>query len=75
MRISKWGNSLAVRIPKTLVDEMSLTEGDEVELAQDGPRRLLVTKAERGEALAHLEKYRGRMPADYKFDRDEANAR
>jgi antitoxin MazE len=30
MQVSKWGNSLAVRLPKKLVDEMGLKPGDEL---------------------------------------------
>ncbi len=29
----KWGNSLAVRIPKTIADEANLNEGDQLEIA------------------------------------------
>ena len=32
MRVSKWGNSLAVRLPGPLVDALNLKEGDEVQL-------------------------------------------
>lgn len=32
-KIKKWGNSLAVRIPKSLADEMSLDEGSSVVLS------------------------------------------
>ena len=37
-QLSKWGNSLAVRIPKTIVEEARLTEGDQLSLkiTQDG---------------------------------------
>lgn len=35
--VSKWGNSLAVRIPQNLAKEINLTEGSEVELIlEDG---------------------------------------
>ena len=30
MRVSKWGNSLAVRLPKKLVEELRLAPGDEL---------------------------------------------
>jgi antitoxin MazE len=30
MQVSKWGNSLAVRLPKKLVDEMGLKPGDDL---------------------------------------------
>ena len=38
MRIAKWGNSLAVRIPASVVDAMELQEGDDVDIhvAADG---------------------------------------
>ena len=32
MQVSKWGNSLAVRLPKALVDELGLKEGDELDV-------------------------------------------
>ncbi len=31
-RIAKWGNSLALRLPKPLADGLGLTDGSEVEL-------------------------------------------
>jgi antitoxin MazE len=36
--IQRWGNSLAVRIPKTLAQETALGEGDEVDLRADDDR-------------------------------------
>jgi antitoxin MazE len=32
-------------------------------------------KAERAELIERLRAFRGRLPADFKFDRDDANAR
>lgn len=32
-RITRWGNSLAVRIPKALAEQTSIREGSEVELS------------------------------------------
>ena len=35
--ISRWGNSLAVRLPKGVIDTLGLHEGDEVRVtAEDG---------------------------------------
>ena len=31
-KVSRWGNSLGVRIPKQLADEVSLKEGDDIEI-------------------------------------------
>ena len=36
--IQRWGNSLAVRIPKTLALETAMDEGDEVDLRADEER-------------------------------------
>ena len=33
MRVTRWGNSLAVRIPKALAEQTRIEEGSEVELA------------------------------------------
>lgn len=36
-RISKWGNSLAIRLPRALAEEAGLSDGSDVEIAlQDG---------------------------------------
>jgi antitoxin MazE len=73
MQVSKWGNSLAVRLPKALVDKLGLKEGDQVDVAVT--RQDEVERAKRIAALKRIRKYRGWMPADFKFDREEANAR
>jgi antitoxin MazE len=76
MRVANWGNSLAVRLPAALVDELGLKAGDEVEIRASTPRELeLARKATREEAIEILKKFKGRLPADFKFDREEANAR
>ncbi len=76
MRIAKWGNSLAVRLPKQLVDTLSLEAGDELEIVDATPERLAVVKDERRkQALERLASLRITLPPDYQFDRGEANER
>jgi antitoxin MazE len=76
MQVSKWGNSLAVRLPAAVVVTLDLKEGDEIEIEVTGARRFAVKKTPGArELLARIRKYRGRLPADFKFDRLEANAR
>lgn len=76
MRVAKWGNSLAVRLPSVVVETLRLNEGDDVEIVVAGTRSFEVVKSPGArEVLARLRKYRGRLPADFKFDRLEANAR
>jgi antitoxin MazE len=75
MQLAKWGNSLAVRIPAEIVKELGLKEGDELTAETiDGSIRLArkLSIAERLEALSRLP---DRFPADFKFNRDEANER
>jgi antitoxin MazE len=76
MQIAKWGNSLAVRIPAAVVEALKLKEGDDIHIDVVGERSLEVSKAPDAKVLlARLRKYRGKMPADFKFDRLEANQR
>jgi antitoxin MazE len=76
MRVSKWGNSLAVRLPVAVVDAMGLKEGDDIEIQVAGARAFeIVKKPGAREVLARLRKFRGRLPADFRFDRLEANER
>jgi antitoxin MazE len=76
MRVAKWGNSLAVRLPASVVEVLALKEGDEVEIYVADPRELAVSRRPgREDLLKRLRASRGRLPADFKFDREEANAR
>jgi antitoxin MazE len=76
MQVAKWGNSLAVRLPAAVVEALKIKEGDEIEIHVAGARQFGVArKPSRGELLKRLREFRGRLPDDFKFDRDEANAR
>ena len=76
MRVAKWGNSLAIRLPAAVVEALELKIGDDVEIHVAGRRSIEAGKVPgRREILERLRKYRGRMPADFKFDRLEANER
>jgi antitoxin MazE len=76
MQVSKWGNSLAIRLPAAVVDTLDLKEGDHIEIVVAGTRRFGVRRAPGNrDILARLRKYRGRLPADFTFDRLEANER
>ena len=77
MQVSKWGNSLAVRLPKALVDELGLKEGDEINVvaAKDGVIEVETREEQRRRALERLASLNWTLPPDYKFDREEANER
>jgi antitoxin MazE len=76
MHVSKWGNSLAVRLPASVVEALDLKEGDDIEIDVAGARHFRISKAAGNELiLERLRAYRGKLPADFRFDRLEANAR
>jgi antitoxin MazE len=76
MQVARWGNSLAVRLPASVVDVLQLKEGDEIGIHIAGEREFgVLRKPGREELLKRLRAFRGRLPAGFKFDRDEANAR
>ena len=73
MQIAKWGDALAVRLPAELVESLGLKEGDEVAVSITPSRR--PTAEEKEAALAVIESLARPLPADYKFDREEASSR
>jgi antitoxin MazE len=76
MHVAKWGNSLAIRLPAAVVEALNLKAGDDIEVHVADSRALgIARKPVRDELLKRLRAFRGRLPADFKFDREEANAR
>lgn len=76
MKVAKWGNSLAIRLSKPMVEALGVSEGDDVKFDIDDAGVVTMQRQlDRHEWLESLRKYRGLMPADFKFDRDEANSR
>jgi antitoxin MazE len=76
MRVAKWGNSLAVRLPDAVVKALKLKTGDEIEIVATGARRFEVGRdRSRERALERLRTLKKPLPKGFRFDRDEANAR
>jgi len=76
MQVSKWGNSLAVRLPAAVVEALELHEGDHIEVQIVGDRSFAISRSPSNkELLARLRKFRGRMPEGFRFDRLEAHER
>jgi len=76
MQVAKWGNSLAVRLPAAVIEALELKAGDQIEIhAADARAFAVARKPGREDLLRRLRAFRGRLPADFKFDREEANAR
>ena len=79
MQVSKWGNSLAIRIPASVAEALDLKEGDEVDIRVAGTRAFDadLDRSREGGAGAHqgIPLAIELPPLDWKFDRDEINSR
>ncbi len=60
IQISKWGNSLALRIPAALIKQIQLKNGDKVEatLSKDGSLIIRPQKLDRKIIAAQLKAFR-----------------
>jgi antitoxin MazE len=54
MTVSKWGNSLAIRIPLALARQVSLNEGDSVALTLDGDGGIILRPSRKKYELSAL---------------------
>lgn len=83
MQVAKWGNSLGVRLPMALVHQLGISEGDELVVLpakrRTGSTGIAAVRISREpskmERLQAVRRHRSALPAGFKFDRDEANAR
>jgi antitoxin MazE len=76
VQVSKWGNSLAVRLPAAVVDALELKEGDQIEVRIAGSREFEISRdRSREAAIERLRKLRRPLPAGFTFDRIAASER
>ncbi|MFM9851489.1 MAG: AbrB/MazE/SpoVT family DNA-binding domain-containing protein [Sphingomonadaceae bacterium] len=76
LKVAKWGNSLAVRLPARLVADLEVKEGDGIRVTKHNRGEMEIVRAnEKEDALAHIAALRWKVPEGFKFDRDEANER
>jgi antitoxin MazE len=72
MKLAKWGNSLAVRIPSDVVQKLGLQPDDETEIRVTGDHSFEVIRdRRREEALETLRKLRVTVSDSFEFSRDE----
>jgi len=75
MRIAKWGNSLAVRLPSSVVKILNLRVGDDIEIVFTAPKSFEIRRPKQlCDYFAQLEAL-PKLPAGFVFCRDGANAR
>ncbi|HXE62338.1 MAG TPA: AbrB/MazE/SpoVT family DNA-binding domain-containing protein [Bryobacteraceae bacterium] len=76
MRVSKWGNSLAVRIPADIAEKLSLREGDEIKMLPfSGSEYLVKRQMTRQEAIDAIRKAGSPLPKGFRFNRLEIHDR
>ena len=75
MRISRRGNSLAVRLPVKLVRELNLKEGDQIDLVPERNGMKVLRRPSAEDVLTGLRGLRGKLPAAERLGRDAANER
>jgi antitoxin MazE len=80
MQVSKWGNSLAIRLPAEVVGVLNLKEGDHIEVGVDpgikGARKFTIRRDPQVEqALARIRQLRRPLPPGFTFDRDDLQRR
>ena len=72
MHVSKWGNSLAVRLPALVVEALDLKEGDEIKISIAGKRDFKVARdRSKDRALEQLRQMKWSFPPDFKFNREK----
>lgn len=76
MQVARWGNSLAIRIPADVARELGLKDGDDVQLRAAARDVLTIDRdRRRDEIIEQIRALARPLPADYRFDREEANTR
>ena len=76
MQVSRWGKSLAIRIPAEVAQALDLKEGDDVTITVADERKLEISKDKRrAEMIGKLRSIKLELPEGWVFDRDEANSR
>jgi antitoxin MazE len=76
MRVAKWGNSLAIRLPTAVVKALQLKEGDDIKVRVAGERAFDVARdRSRERAVERILALRKELSPDWRFDREEANTR
>ena len=72
VKVSEWGNSLGIRIPKDVVEALDLKKGDEIEVRLAGTRVLEVARDDRrARAIDRMRQLARPLPPGWKFSRDE----
>jgi antitoxin MazE len=76
MQVSKWGNSLAVRLPKKLVEDLGIAEGDDVNVTSADAQTIVISKTDdKSDFILKLRQLQKPKPEGFAWNRDDANTR
>ena len=76
MRVCKLGDGLAIPLPPDVVEALHLAEGDEIDIRTTGGSvATMEKKLEPVAMVQNLKQFSWMFPADFVFNRDEANER
>ena len=72
--VERWGDGLGIRLPAAIVQALNLNAGDEVEIRVVREREFDTALEQLTlQAIAQLRRVRRPLPADFRFNREEAN--
>ena len=72
MQVSRWGNSLAVRLPASVVEALGLREGDNIVIEIAGDREFHISSEQaRDVALQRLKRLNWKLPPGFIFRRPD----
>ena len=73
MRVAKWGNSLAIRLPSDLVEALDLQEGDDIQIVAANEEAIAIKSSLKFLDLVEKLRAQGKLiPRDYQFTRSDA---
>jgi antitoxin MazE len=76
MQVSKWGNSLAVRLPKKLVEQLGIAAGDDVNVTSEDGQTIVISKSDgKGDFILKLRVLQKPKPEGFVWSRDDASTR
>lgn len=76
MQVSKWGNSLAIRLPRKLVQDLGIAEGDDVKVTAADAQTILISRDDdKGDFILKLRGLQKLKPEGFVWNRDDANTR
>lgn len=75
MKLTKTPDGYVVQVPDDVVAALGLREGDDVDVNKASVTTVTVSPHDRDSAIARMRALARPLPPEYKFDREEANAR